>query len=47
MKAPSHPLAEGLCYIVISILALMVIANASKAPHDPISPDGRFVEASR
>lgn len=47
MRAPSHPLAEGLAYVVIAVLAMLVILNASRPSRDPVSPDGVFREASR
>lgn len=45
--APDPSPSEGLAYVFLAILAALVIAHASQTPHDPVSPDGRLIEASR
>lgn len=44
----AHPLAEPLIYgAVIAILASLSLSSPQPLPHEAVSPDGSFLEASR
>jgi hypothetical protein len=44
----AHPLCEPLIYgAVIAILAGLSLSSPQPLPHEAVSPDGSFLEASR